>query len=171
MPFSTCVSSRSALWGGGQARLRLESIHATSSSKPRPAVLFAFTSLHFTAYINSIIIIIITITTRYDSDENIHGLPPSPVSSSSAQLPYIITCIKGLLEGRKSKGGWMDHRGKPSPREKDSGRKNTFQGRWKKKNGVTLSASLIVSGSMHATSAQRMKVTNHACKTSSSLEE
>jgi hypothetical protein len=67
--------------------------------------------------------------------------------------------------------GW-DHRGKPSPREKDSGRKNTFQGRWKKKkNGVTLSASLIVSGSMHATSAQRMKVTNHACKTSSSLEE
>jgi len=127
-------------------------------------------SLSFTAYINSIIIIIIN--TRYDSDENIHGIPPpSPVSSSSAQLPYIITCIKGLLEGRKSKGGWMESSRKTESARKGLGKKEYISTREVEEEKRCYIIGITDCQWQHATSAQRMKVTNHACKTSSSLEE
>jgi hypothetical protein len=63
-------------------------------------------SLLFTAYINSIIIIIIT---RYDSDENIHGLFPffsdAILKRANASYHHMHQGVFGGLQNLK--GGWI----------------------------------------------------------------
>lgn len=104
--------------------MRLESIHATSSPKPRPAVLFAFTSLHFTSQH--------TLTASSSSSSTLATTLTKTYMGFLLLLryhPQARNCLisshasRDFLEGRKSKGGWMGSSRKTESARKGLGKK------------------------------------------------
>jgi len=99
-------------------------------------------SLLFTAYIISIIIIIII--TRYDSDENSHG--PFPCFSGITSQA-LISSHASMDFGGKAKIKGRIHRGNSEPARKDSEEKNlhSLRRRWKEgKEKIVFTFGIVV---------------------------